>query len=46
MLGCLPLKRIKFEAKHEHEFINNYKALQNSFKKMGVDKVTWFKIKI
>jgi len=37
--GCLPLKRIKFDAKHEHEFINNFKALQNSFKKMGVDKV-------
>ena len=39
MLGCIPLKRIKFDAKHEHEFINNFKALQNSFKKMGVDKV-------
>ena len=37
--GCVPLKRIKFDAKHEHEFINNFKALQNSFKKMGVDKV-------
>jgi len=37
--GCIPLKRIKFDAKHEHEFINNFKALQNSFKKMGVDKV-------
>merc|ERR1712183_829928 len=37
--GSVPLKRIKFDAKHEHEFINNFKALQNSFKKMGVDKV-------
>merc|ERR1712227_350253 len=37
--GCIPLKRIKFDAKHEHEFINNFKALQNSLKKMGVDKV-------
>merc|ERR1712131_151127 len=37
--GCIPLKKIKFDAKHEHEYINNFKALQNSFKKMGVDKV-------
>merc|ERR1712168_349626 len=37
--GSVPLKKIKFDAKHEHEYINNFKALQNSFKKMGVDKV-------
>merc|ERR1719204_524706 len=37
--ACLSLKKIKFDAKHEHEFIHNFKALQNSFKKMGVDKV-------
>merc|ERR1719447_2131697 len=37
--ACLSLKKIKFGAKHEHEFIHNFKALQNSFKKMGVDKV-------
>ena len=40
--GSVPLKKIKFDAKHEHEYINNFKALQNSFKKMGVDKVTSF----
>ena len=33
------MKKIKFNAKHEHEYIHNFKALQNSFKKMGVDKV-------
>ena len=38
-LACLSLKKIKFDAKHEHEYIHNFKALQNSFKKMGVDKV-------
>merc|ERR1711892_289440 len=37
--ACLSLKKIKFDAKHEHEFIHNFKALQNSFKKMGIDKV-------
>merc|ERR1711970_504360 len=37
--ACLSLKKIKFDAKHEHEYIHNFKALQNSFKKMGVDKV-------
>lgn len=40
--GSVPLKKIKFDAKHEHEYINNFKALQNSFKKMGVDKVIYF----
>jgi len=37
--GSTRLKQVKFGAKHEHEFIHNFKALQNSFKKMGVDKV-------
>ena len=39
LLGSTRLKQVKFGAKHEHEFIHNFKALQNSFKKMGVDKV-------
>jgi hypothetical protein len=37
--GCLPIKRIKFDSKLEHEFIQNFKYLQNSFKKMQIDKV-------
>jgi len=36
--GCLPMKRVKFGTTLEHEFITNYKILQNSFVKMGVDK--------
>ncbi|XP_029912222.1 microtubule-associated protein RP/EB family member 1-like isoform X2 [Myripristis murdjan] len=36
--GCLPLKRVKFQAKLEHEYIHNFKLLQTSFKKAGVDK--------
>ena len=35
----LSLKRVKFNAKLEHEFINNWKILQNAFKKLQVDKV-------
>jgi len=37
--GCIRLKMVKYNAKHEHEFVNNFKTLQNAFKKMGVDKV-------
>lgn len=35
--GALILKRVKWTTKQEHEYINNFKALQGSFKKMGVD---------
>ena len=38
--GCLPLKKVKFNAKLEHEYLQNFKILQNSFKKAGVDKVS------
>ncbi|KPP64684.1 microtubule-associated protein RP/EB family member 1-like [Scleropages formosus] len=37
--GSVPLKKVKFQAKLEHEFIHNFKILQAAFKKMGVDKV-------
>lgn len=33
------LKKVKFGAKLEHEYIHNFKVLQSSFKKMEVDKV-------
>lgn len=38
--GCVPLKKVKFSAKLEHEYIHNFKILQAGFKKMGVDKVS------
>ena len=43
------MKRVKFGTTLEHEFITNYKILQNSFVKMGVDKVSsillkWWKL--
>lgn len=37
--ACLPLKKIKFQAKLEHEYIHNFKLLQASFKKLGVNKI-------
>lgn len=37
--GSIPIKKVKFNTKLEHEFIQNYKLLQNSFKKTTVDKV-------
>jgi len=37
--GCVPLKKVKFDAKLEYECIHNFKLLQTSFKKAGVDKV-------
>ena len=34
------MKKVKFDAKLEHEFIQNWKILQNGFKKCGIDKVS------
>lgn len=39
LLGSVVLKKIKFCTKLEHEYIQNFKALQTSFKNVGVDKV-------
>ncbi|XP_021943867.1 microtubule-associated protein RP/EB family member 1 isoform X1 [Folsomia candida] len=37
--GCVNLKKVKFTTKLEHEYIQNFKVLQASFKKMEVEKV-------
>merc|ERR1719427_1206921 len=37
--NCIPIKKVKFQAKLEHEFIANWKYLQSGFKKVGVDKI-------
>ncbi|CAL8239683.1 unnamed protein product [Gadus morhua 'NCC'] len=37
--GCLLLKKIKFNARLEHESIQNFKVLQAAFKRMNVDKI-------
>lgn len=39
LLGIVGLKKVKFDTKLEHEYIHNFKILQASFKKTGVDKV-------
>lgn len=36
--NCVPMKKVKVQAKLEHEYIQNWKILQNGFKKVGVDK--------
>lgn len=33
------MKKVKFDTKLEHEYINNYKILQEGFKKANVEKV-------
>lgn len=38
--GCISLKKVKFQAKLEHEYIHNWKVLQASFKRVNVDKVS------
>ncbi|XP_020815457.1 microtubule-associated protein RP/EB family member 1-like [Drosophila serrata] len=37
--NSVPLKRVKFRTNLEHEYIQNFKLLQASFKKMSVDKI-------
>jgi len=37
--GSIQIKKVKFNTKQEHEYINNFKVLQASFKKMSVDKI-------
>ncbi|XP_078069160.1 microtubule-associated protein RP/EB family member 3-like isoform X2 [Mustelus asterias] len=37
--GCILLKKVKFQAKLEHEYIQHFKILQAAFKKMNVDKI-------
>merc|ERR1719397_424593 len=37
--GSIPMKKVKFTTKLEHEYIQNFKILQAAFKKMNVDKI-------
>lgn len=37
--NCVPVKKVKFQAKLEHEYIGNWKLLQTGFKKVGIDKI-------
>ena len=40
LAGSIGLKKVKFNTRLEHEFINNFKLLQACFTKLGVDKVS------
>merc|ERR550519_1851497 len=37
--GSVQVKKVKFNTKLEHEYLNNFKILQTSFKKMSVEKM-------
>ncbi|XP_057372806.1 microtubule-associated protein RP/EB family member 1-like isoform X1 [Daphnia carinata] len=37
--GSMMIKKVKFKTNLEHEYIQNFKLLQGSFKKMSVDKI-------
>ena len=37
--GTIPMKKVKFDAKMDYAFIENFKLLQNSFKKVKCDKL-------
>ncbi len=39
MIGDLPMNRVKMGAKHEYEYVANYKVMQNVFKAKKIDKV-------
>lgn len=36
--GKVALHRVKFDAKHEHEFIHNYKILQSAFDRVNLKR--------
>eukprot|EP01084_Bolivina_argentea_P208871 355937_1 len=36
--GTVAMSKIKWEARLEHEYVQNYKVLQNAFEKVGIDK--------
>ena len=38
LTGDVPMSRVKMNAKHEYEFIANYKILQNVFRTKKIDK--------
>ena len=39
-IGDLPMSRVKFNARMEYEYLDNFKVLQKAFKSHGIDKVS------
>lgn len=44
--GDVPMTRVKMNAKHEYEFIANFKVLQNVFKAKKIDKVRGYNVSV
>ena len=42
LIGVIVLKKVKWNSKLEHEYIGNFKLLQDAFNKTGVEKVTYY----
>lgn len=38
--NTVPMKKVKFNTRLEHEFVGNWKILQGALKSVGVDKVS------
>lgn len=39
LTGDIPMVRVKMNAKHEYEYIANFKVMQTAFKTKKIDKV-------
>jgi RP/EB family microtubule-associated protein len=37
--GTIPMSKVDFTVKYDHEFVKNWKLLQNAFQKTGIEKV-------
>jgi len=38
--GNVPITKLNFAAKHDYEYVTNYKVLQETFKRNKIDKVS------
>ncbi len=39
VIGCISVKKVRFDANNEYQFIENFKVLQGAFLKKAVEKV-------